>query len=256
METLSKTGVSRRGFLKTTAVTAGAMAMINFSSPAFILGSELAMAADADTDLVNFEYGLENAAIEAYKAAAATNLLSKDVLDIALKFVAQHADHQAGWAMELKRLGGTPTPLVIGKYPDLKSQADILAFAKTLEEVAVGSYYGAIGKFKDVNLAKAAAGIMPIEALHVAVFATALNQDPIPSAFVKGASEADINAAATALQIGPVKAPSVPNSGAGGNAKGDDYSGIVTATLAAVSAAALGALALRKGKTSEGSESN
>jgi hypothetical protein len=240
--------VSRRNFLKTGAVVAGGATLIAFEGPAFVFGKELAQQMQTDLDIINFEYGLEFVAIEAYKAAAGTGLVPQPVLDIALRFVAQHTDHLNGWASEVRKLGGTPTPLVIKKYPDLKSLNDILAFAKTLEEVAVGSYYGAIGKLKDANLITAAAGIMPIEAQHVSVFAAALNQDPIPVAFVTGTPEAQIGQIATALQIGPASATPTapPASGLGGAAKNDDYTGIVVATLAAIGGAAAAMLASKK----------
>jgi hypothetical protein len=267
MNTLTTSGFSRRSFLKKGAMAAGALALISMEGPAFALGKELTQAANGDLDIANFEYGLEALAISAYQAAAKTGLLDKPVLDIALKFVDQHSQHQAAWEAEVKRLGGTPQALAITKYPALKSQADILNFAMTLESVAVGSYYIAIGKFKDASRVNIAAGIMPIEMQHVTVYASALKQDPIPSSFPTGKSQDEINSIATALGVGPVQAaptptpvpatapapgqtmpaPGAPNTGVGLTGQHqDDSTGIVVATLAAISAAAAGAVALRK----------
>jgi Ferritin-like domain/TAT (twin-arginine translocation) pathway signal sequence len=248
--------VSRRSFLKTGVVVAGGVALVTIEGPAFVMGMEIAQQAQSDADLMNFEYGLEFAAIEAYKAAAGTGLLPQAVLDIALKFVGQHTDHLNGWGSELRKIGGTPTPLVIKKYPDLKSVTDILTFAKTLEEVAVGSYYGAIGKFQNSTFTNIAAAIMPVEAQHVAVFASALNQDPIPTALVTGTPEAQIGQIAQALQIGPATSmPSAPPaSGAGGASKGNDNTGIVVATLAAIGTAAAAMLASKKHRPKEEQE--
>lgn len=253
MEYPSKTGFSRRNFIKKSAAAAGALALISMSSPAFVLGKELATQTSGDLDLANFEFGLEALAIAAYQAAAKTGLLDKPVLDIALKFVDQHVAHQKAWEAEVTRLGGKPQALAIGKYPDLKSQGDILMFAKTLEEVAVGSYFIAIQKFQDASRVNIAASIMPIEMQHVTVYAAALKQDPIPSSFPTGTSEADIGKIATALAIGPAPAATgggapttAPAAGIGGPNKQDDYTGVVVGTLAAIGAAAAGALALRK----------
>jgi Ferritin-like domain/TAT (twin-arginine translocation) pathway signal sequence len=239
--------VSRRSFLKTGAVVAGGVGLVAFQGPAFALGMEIAQQAQTDADLINFEYGLEYAAIEAYKAAAGTGLIPQDVLTVALRFVAQHTDHMNGWASELRKLGGTPIPLVIGKYPDLKTVGDIASFAKTLEEVAVGSYYGAVGKFTDPAFQNIAAAIMPIEAQHVSVFAALLNQDPFPSAFVTGTPEAQITQIATALQLGPVPGmPTRPPASGAGGLNQSDNTGLVIATLSAVGAAAAAMMAARK----------
>jgi len=263
---MNTSGFSRRSFVKKSAVAAAAIALIGFESPGFALGHDLMMQANSDLDIANFEYGLESAAISAYQAAAKTGLLDKPVLDIALKFVDQHTAHQKAWEAAVKNLKGTPQALVIGKYPDLKSQGDILNFAKTLEEVAVGSYFGAVNKLKDDTLTNIAASIMPIEAQHVAVFASALKMDPLPSSFVSGTSDADIAKIATALQIGPVPAAaapapvapapvSAPAAGVGGAKQGEDYTGgVVAGTLAAIAAAAAGAIALRSRKATADKE--
>ena len=268
MDNLNTSGFSRRSFLKKSAVAAGALALISLEGPAFVFGKELMQQANSDLDMANFEYGLEALAIGAYTAAAKTNLLDKPVLDIALKFVDQHTQHQKAWESEVTRLGGKPQALAIGKFPELKSQTDILMFAKTLEEVAVGSYYGAIGKFQDASLANIAASIMPIEAQHVAVYASALKQNPLPDSFVKGTPEADITKIATSLQVGPAgqataagqggapaTAPSsMPASGVGSAAKDDYTGGIIAGTLAAIGAAAAGALAFRKRNQQQSNE--
>ena len=277
MDKVTKTGYSRRNFLKKGAVAASALALVSLEGPAFALGKELAQATSGDLALANFQYGVENLAIVAYQTAAGTNLLDKPVLDIALKFVAQHTAHKSAWEGEVKRLGGTVQSLVITKYPALKSQADILAFAQTLELVAVGSYYAAITKFDDASRKNIAASIMPIELQHATVYAAALKQDTIPTSFPIGKSQDEINQIATSLGVGPapaapapaptpapapaptpapapapapggsMPAPGAPNTGNGGLGKQDDNTaGIVTATLAAISAAAAGAIALRK----------
>ena len=66
----------------------------------------------------------------------------------------------------------------------LKTQADVLRFAATLEKGAVSAYLGAVPLFGNRDLAKAAASILGDEAMHWAVLRQALGETPVPSAFV------------------------------------------------------------------------
>ncbi len=66
----------------------------------------------------------------------------------------------------------------------LKTQADVLRFAATLEKGAVSAYLGAVPLFGDRDLAKAAASILGDEAMHSAILRQALGEDPVPEPFV------------------------------------------------------------------------
>jgi rubrerythrin len=66
----------------------------------------------------------------------------------------------------------------------LKTQADVLRFAASLEKGAVSAYLGAVPLFQERELAKAAASILGDEAMHWAVLRQALGENPVPSAFV------------------------------------------------------------------------
>lgn len=66
----------------------------------------------------------------------------------------------------------------------LKSQADVLQFAATLEQGAVSAYLGAVPLFGNRDLSKAAASILGDEAMHWAILRQALGQVPVPSAYV------------------------------------------------------------------------
>ena len=87
----------------------------------------------------------------------------------------------------ISQLGGKP---VEGKakyaFPTekLKSQADVLRFAASLEKGAVTAYLGAVPAFGNRDLAKAAASILGDEAMHWAVLRQAVGEAPVPSAFV------------------------------------------------------------------------
>ena len=66
----------------------------------------------------------------------------------------------------------------------LKTQADVLRFAATLEKGAVSAYLGAVPVFGNKDLAKAAASILGDEAMHWAILRNAIGESPVPSAFM------------------------------------------------------------------------
>ena len=87
----------------------------------------------------------------------------------------------------MKKLGGSPVaPKAKYTFPTdtLKSQADVLRFAATLEKGAVSAYLGAIPVFGNRDLAKAAGSILGDEAMHWAILRNALGEAPVPAAFV------------------------------------------------------------------------
>lgn len=257
-------GFSRRDFLKRSAIFGGAMA-VTLATPAGLFGQravEAAAADNGDLAILNFAYTLEAVAVTAYKAAAGSNLLPAAAVAVANKFGAQHADHQAALAAAIKQVSGSaPTPPAGPfNFPTFKSATDILSFAKTLEETAVGAYYMAGGKFQNAQLAAAAASIIGVEAQHVAVLSAALQQDPIPSAFVTGKSAADVTTIAQSIltppsggQGGAAAMPSgMPTTGFGGSAQHtDDFTGAALGVLGTISVAAAAALAWNKHKTAE-----
>lgn len=131
-----------------------------------------------DVELLNGAIELENAGIKAYSDAFALNLLSPPVLAIAKGFRADHLAHAAALAEAVKAAGGTPSSATAQlTYPPLKSEADILAFAETVERFAATAYLTEIGKLSSPSLAKLMASILGVETTHVARLAAALNQD-------------------------------------------------------------------------------
>jgi len=66
----------------------------------------------------------------------------------------------------------------------LKTQADVLRFAAGLEKGAVSAYLGAIPRFADRELSRAAGSILGDEAMHWAILRNAVGETPVPSAFV------------------------------------------------------------------------
>lgn len=141
---------------------------------------EAAQAASPDDIAVlNSGIELERAGIKAYQDAAATGLLSKDILSIALGFMRDHEAHRDALVAAVKAGGGTPSPKTVPlNYPPLKSQADILHFAKSVEEKAASTYLSVIPELKDRQLAQVAASILGVETTHVALLAQALGETP------------------------------------------------------------------------------
>lgn len=141
----------------------------------------------SDVSILNSALGAELEAIAAYQVGAESGLLQKPVLDLAVTFQGHHKEHADLLAKTIAKLGGRPVEAKKAyTFPveKLKSQADVLRFAATLEKGAVSAYLGAVPIFGNRDLSKAAASILGDEAMHWAILRNALNETPVPSAFV------------------------------------------------------------------------
>ncbi len=136
---------------------------------------------------LNAALGAELEAIAAYQLGAESGLLQKPVLDLALTFQGHHKEHADILSKTIAKLGGRPVSAK-DKYSfptdTLKTQADVLRFAATLEKGAVSAYLGAVPVFGNRDLARAAASILGDEAMHRAILRNALGEAPVPSAFM------------------------------------------------------------------------
>ena len=141
----------------------------------------------SDVRILNTALGAELEAIAAYELGAASGLLQKPVLDLALTFQGHHKQHAEILSQTIAKLGGKPVSAK-DKYgfptDTLKTQADVLRFAATLEKGAVSAYLGAVPVFGNRDLAKAAASILGDEAMHWAILRNALGEAPVPAAFM------------------------------------------------------------------------
>ena len=140
-----------------------------------------------DVNILNTALGAELEAIAAYQLGAESGLLQKPVLALATTFQGHHKEHADLLAKTVQKLGGKPvTAKAKYSFPTdkLKSQADVLRFAASLEQGAVSAYLGAVPLFGNADLAKAAASILGDEAMHWAVLRNALGETPVPSAFM------------------------------------------------------------------------
>jgi rubrerythrin len=139
-----------------------------------------------DTAILSSALAAEREAVAAYELGANSGLLTSQVRSVAVQFQGHHKAHADVLAATIRQLGGEP-----GNAPksydfpvdQLKSQADVLRFAAGLERGAVSAYAGAIPKFENRDLMKAAASILSDEAMHWAVLRHTLGLDPVPGAF-------------------------------------------------------------------------
>jgi rubrerythrin len=142
---------------------------------------------EADVRILNSALGAELEAIAAYQVGAESGLLQKPVLELAVTFQSHHKEHADLLAKTIVKLGGKAAAAK-SKYTfpteALKTQADVLRFAASLEKGAVSAYLGAVPIFNNRDLAKAAASILGDEAMHWAILRNAVGEVPVPSAFV------------------------------------------------------------------------
>ena len=168
------------------ALYAGAVALLG--------GRDVLAANTADGDhagdvrILNTALGAEHEAVAAYQVGAESGLLGAAAKTVALQFQGHHREHADAIAATVKKLGGQPVAAK-AKYSfpveKLKSEADVLRFAASLEQGAVSAYLGAVPVFGDRALAQVAASILGDEAMHWAVLRQVLGETPVvPKAFM------------------------------------------------------------------------
>lgn len=185
IEACTRAPGARRAFLgQSGLLLSGAAIALLAGRDALAKGSA---AQESDVRILNTALGAELEAIAAYQVGAESGLLQKPALGLAQSFQGHHKAHADLLAKTIASLGGKPVAAK-DKYvfptSTLKSQADVLRFAATLEKGAVSAYLGAVPVFGNRDLAKAAASILGDEAMHWAVLRHALGEDPVPAAFV------------------------------------------------------------------------
>jgi rubrerythrin len=147
-----------------------------------------------DVDILNIALGLEHEAINAYQLGAASGLLQKPVLDVAVLFQSHHKGHRDALIATIQKMGGRP---VAEKSLDdyakalnaasLKSQADVLTLAARLELGATNAYLGVIPAFKEGKLGQVAARLAADETMHWTALSSALGKMLPASALSFGA---------------------------------------------------------------------
>ena len=139
-----------------------------------------------DVGILNVALGLEHEAINAYQLGASSGLLQKPVLDVAVRFQADHKAHRDALIATIQKLGGMP---VMEKKLDdyakalnagaLHNQGDVLDLAARLELGAINAYLGVIPAFGNRDLAKVAGRLAADETMHYVLLNNALGR-PLP----------------------------------------------------------------------------
>lgn len=177
---------ARRQFLGSTGVllTGAAVALLAGQDALAAKGDK---STESDVRILNTALGAELEAIAAYAVGAGSGLLQKPVLDLAVTFQSHHKEHAELLAKTVEKLGGKAAKAkdkYVFPVETLKTQADVLRFAATLEKGAVSAYLGAVPVFGNRDLAKAAASILGDEAMHWAILRNAVGEVPVPAAFM------------------------------------------------------------------------
>lgn len=179
--------VARRSFLFQSGLLLSGAAVALLAGKDALAAKKGGAPVTSDASILNSALGAEFEAIAAYQVGAESGLLQKPVLDLALTFQGHHKQHADTLAKTIMKLGGTPVePQAVYRFPveTLKTQADVLRFAATLEKGAVSAYLGAVPLFGNRDFSTAAASILGDEAMHWAVLRNALGEVPVPIAFM------------------------------------------------------------------------
>lgn len=144
-----------------------------------------------DIDVLNVSLGGEYFGIAAYQAAIESGLLQDGVRSVAEKFQADHKQHAQRIREAILGREGTPIePRAWEEYaqefppPALRNQTDVLRYAANLEQSAASGSVESVSQFSSPELARLAASIAGVEAMHWSVLLGALGEDPAPVSFI------------------------------------------------------------------------
>jgi len=176
---------SRRNFMgRTGTLSAVAVAMLAGKDA---LAQGMAADTSKDVGILNVALGLEHEAINAYQLGAGSGLLQKAVLDVAVRFQADHKAHRDALMATIQKLGGAPVmEKKLEEYAmqlqasTLRNQTDVLDLAARLELGAINAYLGVIPAFGNKDLAKVAGRLAADETMHYVLLNNALGR-PLPA---------------------------------------------------------------------------
>jgi rubrerythrin len=178
---------SRRRFLRQAALASAGGVAVVVASPVGPLGRLLPAAAAqalSDTAIAGFAQSVELAAVAAYAAAAPA--LPADVRPVGELFASHHQEHaDAFGAVAGADARPEPNPtLVAAVTPTLEAVgrgevplADILRFARDLENQAAYTYAFALTALQDPSFAAATSTILPVETAHATVLTIAAGDE-------------------------------------------------------------------------------
>jgi rubrerythrin len=148
---------------------------------AALLGvSRAAAASSDDIQALQTAASIENLAVSVYTTAAGLSFIkdgNKTVAAFIAKTTQQHQAHAQAFNAAATQAGGkaqnAPDPkydaVVKQKLPSIKTPADVVALAITLENVAAQTYTKNVSQVTDAQLRKLFASVAPVEAQHRSV---------------------------------------------------------------------------------------
>ncbi len=190
------TSAGRRGLLRV-----GGTGLLSATAVALLAGCErMASTAQAqggnaanDVQILNVALALEHEAISAYSIAAASGLVTRQVLPVAVAFQSHHKEHRDALVATIQKLGGSAvaakSDAEVAKALNagsLKNQTDVLRLAQRLERGAANAYLGVIPSFSDRNLAQVSGKLASDETGHWVILSQALGDPIAPKAFYVG----------------------------------------------------------------------
>ena len=190
---LTAARASRRTFVKQAGLAGvgGSLLTVGGGLVPFTRLTGLAAGQDvlSDTEIAGFAQSVELAAVAAYTAAAPA--LTGDVLAVAQLFLGHHQDHADAFGAVAgddarpepnDKLVAAVTPtldaVAAGVAEGTDMTADVLRFAKSVENQAAYTYAAALTLLTDPAYAAATSTILPIEAQHATVLALAVGDGP------------------------------------------------------------------------------
>jgi len=182
---------SRRRLIAGTGgltLTGAALGLLSGCS-SIAIGETKSGGAVDDAAIVNSVLGLEYEAVAAYDAALAGGALTEPEAAMARAFQADHVKHAEAMVRTVIRLQGKPVVArAAAEYrfaaAELRNRDDALRFLVVFEQGLALAHLGAVPAFAEKALAKSAAGILGVEAMHWGVLRRALGEDPVPAPFL------------------------------------------------------------------------
>lgn len=171
----------------TRATALGSVCALALGSQA---GMQLAAAASkvdsADLKALGVALALERNVIRTYSDPEVTKLLAPAVLAVFNQFLADHTAHRDALVQAIVATGQPASEDVTNvPVPTLGNEADVMAFAATLEKSLAATHLASVSPFRNRDYAQTSASILGVETTHVALLGEALRQGrTYPTGFV------------------------------------------------------------------------
>lgn len=214
-DTLRRYALSRRQFLRATAVAAGLTAAY---APAHAAGLGLSTAAAqeaGDVGILNFALGLEHLERRLYEEVAAAGVFGGQALRIAREFGAQEAEHVDALTGAIEALGGEPVGVDRYNFPELNSEEEVLSLLVDVEEVGTAAYLGVATRIRDPEILTTAIRIHNVEAYHATGVRLLAGEKALENALGQPKDRSEVLRAVT-----PFFLERAPNTGGGASAGG------------------------------------